>query len=71
MTGSRSRGPIKERAHRTRPLETTRSWVLSIGGLFVFGGLGYLLEGDVFAWPLLVAVGSFGVAVVERVRRSK
>jgi hypothetical protein len=54
-----------------RPLERRRDWVLAVLGLIVLGiGGGYLFEGKPISWPLVVALGTFIVAVVQHYRRS-
>jgi hypothetical protein len=53
-----------------RPLERRRDWVVTILGLITVGiGGGYLLEGKLVAWPLLISLGVFIVALNQRHRR--
>jgi hypothetical protein len=43
--------------------------VLGILGVIVFGIGGYLLQGTLFSWPLIIALGTFIQAVIQRYRR--
>lgn len=53
-----------------RPLERRRDWVVTVFGLIAVGiGGGYLFEGRLVAWPLLVSLGVFIVALNQRYRR--
>jgi hypothetical protein len=52
-----------------RPLERRRDWVFAILGVVALGvGGGYLFEGRPISWPLVVALGTFIVAVAQRYR---
>jgi hypothetical protein len=66
-------GPIRfarNAAPARRPLERRRDWVVTVFGLIAVGiGGGYLLEGRLIAWPLLVSLGVFIVALHQRYRR--
>ena len=53
------------------PLETGRDWVLGIAGLIVFGVVGYLLQGKLLSWPLLLALVAFISAVIRHRRRDR
>jgi hypothetical protein len=53
------------------PLERRRDWVLGIVGLIAFGIGGYLLDGTVGSWPLLVALVAFVGAVIQRYRHTR
>ena len=53
-----------------RPLERPRDWVVTILGLIVVGiGVGYLFEGKLVAWPLLISLGVFIAALKQRYSR--
>jgi hypothetical protein len=51
------------------PLGRRRDWVLGILGVIVFGIGGYLLQGTLLSWPLIIALGTFIQAVIQRYRR--
>lgn len=56
-----------EPAPARRPLERRRDWVVTVLGLIAVGiGGGYLLEGKLVAWPLLISLGVFIVALNQR-----
>jgi hypothetical protein len=60
---SPANGPL-ERHHELR-------WVPGILGVIVFGIGGYLLQGTLLSWPLIVALGTFIAAVVQHYRRGR
>jgi hypothetical protein len=51
-----------------RPLERRREWTFSILGVIVFGIVGYLVQGKLLSLPLVIALATFVVAVIQHYR---
>jgi hypothetical protein len=70
MTRRSQQNPSGGAPGERRPLERPRDWVVTILGLIAVGiGVGYLFEGKLVAWPLIISLGVFIVALKQRYSR--